>query len=300
MEPLYYLVLDNTKAGPYQEDELIDAGMERDTLVWFAGQKDWVRAAKVPELAELIKTDRKVRKQRRKERHQVARLPSPGLIRWLSRMVLIAHVPAAVLFLIGTTALLAMIVLSAIAGSGDPRLPPDPGFLAAARVSGLVGLLATGLSVPVMAVELVLIVVFVWNCRRVVRAISPEGMSSDFLDMFDFGGPLPFGLGIVLIALIFTTLFIGVYSIVALSIYRLAYGLNRVRDEYRLYYLPAAPVGLSFYTAMSGLLLITGPLSLPFFVMLPIWAYRTATTATEICESRREAVEGPPLGESAA
>lgn len=54
MATKFYLFLDDEKRGPFSREELIDAGMQRDTLVWFKGCTDWLPAEEVEELADLV------------------------------------------------------------------------------------------------------------------------------------------------------------------------------------------------------------------------------------------------------
>lgn len=52
----FYLVIDGRRQGPFPLEELVAQGLERDTLVWRAGQSDWERADKLPVLQEVLAT----------------------------------------------------------------------------------------------------------------------------------------------------------------------------------------------------------------------------------------------------
>jgi hypothetical protein len=52
----YYMMKGGQRKGPFDLGQLVAEGLERDTLVWFAGQKDWTRADQVPALGELMLT----------------------------------------------------------------------------------------------------------------------------------------------------------------------------------------------------------------------------------------------------
>src|SRR5260370_24168949 len=101
MEHLYYLVIDGQKCGPFRKDELVDAGMDADTMVWYAGRDGWIRAGKLPLFDELLKQERKARKEKRKVQRQVAQLPSPDTLRKLSRLGIMLNIPAGVLYVLG-------------------------------------------------------------------------------------------------------------------------------------------------------------------------------------------------------
>lgn len=47
----YWIIIDNKHAGPYSASQLVDAGLDADTLVWHEGLTDWVKASEVAELA---------------------------------------------------------------------------------------------------------------------------------------------------------------------------------------------------------------------------------------------------------
>lgn len=48
--PSYFMLLDGKRLGPYEPEELVQAGMSRSTLVWRDGMEAWMRADAVPEL----------------------------------------------------------------------------------------------------------------------------------------------------------------------------------------------------------------------------------------------------------
>ncbi len=50
----YYLLIDGRQVGPLALPGLVDAGLTLDTLVWWAGQADWVPAREVRELAAVV------------------------------------------------------------------------------------------------------------------------------------------------------------------------------------------------------------------------------------------------------
>ena len=51
----YWIIVDSKPAGPYEGSELVKAGLKADTLVWRQGYADWVEAARVPELEEMMR-----------------------------------------------------------------------------------------------------------------------------------------------------------------------------------------------------------------------------------------------------
>lgn len=53
-EPIYYLVVNGRRKGPFPIDELQVEGLDRDSLVWCRGLDDWRRADLVPALQELV------------------------------------------------------------------------------------------------------------------------------------------------------------------------------------------------------------------------------------------------------
>jgi hypothetical protein len=50
----YFYISRNRKYGPFNVEELKSENLDRDTLVWFQGIKDWVKASEVEELAEIF------------------------------------------------------------------------------------------------------------------------------------------------------------------------------------------------------------------------------------------------------
>jgi hypothetical protein len=97
---------------------------------------------------------------------------------------------------------------------------------------------------------------------------------------------------VAMVLIICAVAFLVPYISLGFSIYRLGFGLNRVISDCKIE-APWAPVTLAFWVALCGLLLLLGPLSVPFFVLAPIWLQKVAVTAVAICEQRIEAVEGP-------
>lgn len=51
----YWIIIDDRHAGPFSARQLVDTGLTADTLVWYEGLPDWVRAATVDELAEALR-----------------------------------------------------------------------------------------------------------------------------------------------------------------------------------------------------------------------------------------------------
>ncbi len=50
----YYLAINNEQLGPFPAGELAANGMTADTLVWYQGAPNWIKASAVPELAPYI------------------------------------------------------------------------------------------------------------------------------------------------------------------------------------------------------------------------------------------------------
>lgn len=50
----YYIVQDGIKKGPFSLEELQNLSFERDTLVWYKGLDNWLKAEEVKELREML------------------------------------------------------------------------------------------------------------------------------------------------------------------------------------------------------------------------------------------------------
>lgn len=50
----YWIIVDKRHAGPYSADQLVNAGLRTDTLVWCEGLPEWTPAGEIRELAELM------------------------------------------------------------------------------------------------------------------------------------------------------------------------------------------------------------------------------------------------------
>lgn len=50
----YYILVNNVKEGPFQEEELKQKGITGNTMVWCVGMTDWKKATEVPELASIL------------------------------------------------------------------------------------------------------------------------------------------------------------------------------------------------------------------------------------------------------
>src|ERR1700676_2944688 len=98
MEHLYYLVINGQKCGPYRKDELLEAGMDGDTLVWYTGRDGWIRADPFVLFDELLKEERQALKQQRKVQRQTAQLPDPENLRKWSRIAIMVNMPAGALY----------------------------------------------------------------------------------------------------------------------------------------------------------------------------------------------------------
>lgn len=57
MEKLYYLTEASENLGPYTLAEIGARKISKETLVWKTGNKDWLKAEKIPELRVLFSTD---------------------------------------------------------------------------------------------------------------------------------------------------------------------------------------------------------------------------------------------------
>jgi hypothetical protein len=52
----FYILTGGQRKGPFTLEQLADQGLERDTPVWYRGQRDWARADQIPALGELMLT----------------------------------------------------------------------------------------------------------------------------------------------------------------------------------------------------------------------------------------------------
>lgn len=252
--------------------------------------------------------ERRLRKAERK----AEQLPDPETFGKLRLAILLVDGAAAVNFVIGTLALLTALVLRLASVGG-------------ASIVMMAGVLPTVLGLALFPVEAALVGAFLMRCYRIVKVLTPghedhSAMSladcaheawngipflhqdNEDTDQFskqlaaEYGG-LPFLAGAMLmvpavVVMCFTLgpimlIFLAMYLPFALLIYRLGYRLNTVVDHYRLcdHGIQWAPIGLGFSTALSGLGLLAGPLSGVFFVLLPIWVFRTAEVAASICRA---------------
>ncbi len=119
-------------------------------------------------------------------------------------------------------------------------------------------------------------------------------------------GPMVFCLlrpqmiGQVLMFAVLLVIYVAVHLPLAitmlLTLHRTGYGLNYLVDTYRLYEVkvPWAPVTVGFWTVLCGMLLMAGPFSLAFFILLALWAHRTSVAAARICDADvRERIATP-------
>ena len=51
----YYVLINGIKEGPFSIEELKSKGISRETMVWKAGQSQWLPMYQVPELHDLLK-----------------------------------------------------------------------------------------------------------------------------------------------------------------------------------------------------------------------------------------------------
>ncbi|MDE6628129.1 MAG: CD225/dispanin family protein [Muribaculaceae bacterium] len=51
----YWIIVDNRPAGPYTGEQLVNAGLRPDTLVWRKGYSQWIESGRVPELADMMR-----------------------------------------------------------------------------------------------------------------------------------------------------------------------------------------------------------------------------------------------------
>lgn len=63
----YWIIVDNRHVGPYSAEQLLDAGLTADTLVWHEGLTAWVRAGEVGELAAGLERQRMADSERQAE-----------------------------------------------------------------------------------------------------------------------------------------------------------------------------------------------------------------------------------------
>lgn len=54
METQYYIAIDGQQKGPFAVDQLLDAGLQRNSLVWHEGCSSWRRACEIDELKALL------------------------------------------------------------------------------------------------------------------------------------------------------------------------------------------------------------------------------------------------------
>jgi hypothetical protein len=292
----YYVHLDGACNGPFRLSELAKAGVEPDSFIWAAGSKNWLPAEQIPDVADLLGDQwRRVRQASRK----AEQLPDPAVFTKLCIAILCVHIAACFFFVIGTTAIWTSLVLY-LATEGS-----------AVRTAFLAGLPPAILGLLLLIVEAWLGGAFLWKCAHVVKVLVPGPERrlaiswNDWLALDELLVPfktddsesalhtMHTGLAVSLIFMGLLCMVLGPLVLVAMvlygpfarSIYRLGYGLNHVVDRYRLCDrgVPWVSVGLGFFTGLSGLLLPAGPLSLVFFVLLPIWVFRTTKVAAAIC-----------------
>lgn len=57
-EKIYYVALNNKESGPYNETEvsrlISDKKIDKGTLIWMPGMKQWTEAENIPELLRLV------------------------------------------------------------------------------------------------------------------------------------------------------------------------------------------------------------------------------------------------------
>jgi hypothetical protein len=93
---------------------------------------------------------------------------------------------------------------------------------------------------------------------------------------------------------VYLVIHVPVVATLLASVNRTGYGLNHVKDTYRLK-VPWAPIGLSYWTSMCGMLVMAGPFSLLFFIFLAIWARKTSEVAAQICDVDSRNLIATPL-----
>ena len=100
-------------------------------------------------------------------------------------------------------------------------------------------------------------------------------------------------LGLVVMFVIYCAVHLPIAIFLLWLTYRPGLALNHVKDIYQLK-VPWAPVGHAFWTAMCGFLLLAGPFSIVFFILLAIWARSISETAAQICgEDSRQRIATP-------
>lgn len=50
----YYILINNTKQGPFSQEELINKNITPNAMVWAIGFSNWKQAKDVPELSEVL------------------------------------------------------------------------------------------------------------------------------------------------------------------------------------------------------------------------------------------------------
>jgi len=50
----YWIIVDKRHAGPYSADQLVNAGLKPDTLIWCEGLPEWTPAGQISELAQMM------------------------------------------------------------------------------------------------------------------------------------------------------------------------------------------------------------------------------------------------------
>jgi hypothetical protein len=157
---------------------------------------------------------------------------------------------------------------------------PDPIWITMVGIPVL-GIKGGGLALFAL-VALVLLTLFVLVAPLLVCMMKPE-----------LAVPV---VSVVVLLVIYGAVHLPIVVFLLLTIYRTGFALNQVIDEYRLYRLKIrwAPIGLGFGTALCGMLLMAGPLSLFFFILLAIWVRKTSHTAAMICDPEsRECIAVP-------
>jgi hypothetical protein len=301
-EPRYYVEVDGKPDGPFRVSELALAGVGRDTLLCPAASGEWLPAHELPDVATSLDGHwRRLDKAERKGR----RLPDPAIFGKLRLAIYCIDGVGGFFFAVGSTVLLVSLML-AFTTTGS-----------AARITMLIGLVPALLGLVLLVIGAAAVGAFLWNGLRVVKVLTPgedvdaEVNLADWLrwDVRGLGDHavtglllgrnfvqllpillfiIPFVLVYCIIAIAFSpvmVMFLILYAPLGMMINRLGYRLDIVIGRYRLrdHKVPWAPINLGFFTALSGLLLLMGPLSIAFFILLPIWVHRTAEVAAAIC-----------------